>query len=112
MGTLSEPKVTMKGRLDTPLFCRYTLKPLREESTMKKHIMHTALLGAAALTASLACSAPNATEQLFKKRCAMCHKLPVPESFSQKAWDDQVDRMAKRAGISPEQVTQIKSLRK
>lgn len=79
---------------------------------MKKHIIFTALLGAAALTASLACKAPNATKQVFKKRCAMCHKLPVPGNFSQKAWDDQVDRMAKRAGISPEQITQIKSLRK
>jgi len=79
---------------------------------MKKHILFIAILGAAALTASLSCSASNATEQLFKKRCAMCHKLPAPESFSKKVWDSQVDRMAQRAGLSPDQVTQIKGLRK
>ncbi len=88
------------------------MKESREESTMKKHIIFTTLLITVTLAVSFACSAPNATGQLFKKRCAMCHKLPTPESFSKKDWDNQVDRMAKRAGLSPEQVTQIKGLRK
>jgi len=65
-----------------------------------------------ALSVCSACSKPDKTAELFKKRCGMCHDLPKPEKYDKKAWDEQVDNMAKRAGLTPEQITAIKGLKK
>lgn len=59
-----------------------------------------------------ACSKPDKTAQMFKKRCGICHDVPKPGKYDKKTWDKQVDKMAQRAGLTPEQITAVKGLRK
>lgn len=41
--------------------------------------------------------------ELYVRRCAGCHNLPLPESRSEEAWIKVMDEMAEEAKLSPDE---------
>lgn len=49
---------------------------------------------------------------LYASKCAKCHSLRNPGNYSNSEWKYNVERMAQRAGLSPQEVQVIISLNK
>lgn len=53
----------------------------------------------------------SADESAFKTKCSKCHALRNPADYSANEWKYNVERMAKRAGLTPQETQYIISLR-
>lgn len=54
----------------------------------------------------------NAAESVFQSKCSRCHALRDPDNYSKKEWKYNVERMAKRAGLTPQEIDEIIKLKK
>lgn len=62
-----------------------------------------ACLCAAACAGAPASPGASAPEQLYRQRCAGCHRPYAPSSRSRAEWDAVLPRMAPKAHLSPGQ---------
>lgn len=75
----------------------------------KKHISYFSLVLGVLLSASMSLSA---ADDVFKAKCSKCHALKNPDNYTKKDWKNNVERMAQRAGLTPEEMKQIIALNK
>ena len=54
----------------------------------------------------------NAADDVFKTKCSKCHALKNPDNYTRKDWKNNVERMAQRAGLTPDEIKQIIALNK
>lgn len=54
----------------------------------------------------------SAGQSVFEQKCARCHSLKVPDNYTKAEWKYNVERMAQRAGLTPEEVKNIIDLNK
>lgn len=73
-------------------------------------IFRIILLMIAGLT--IAASQITAADNVFQTKCSKCHALPLPGNFTKAEWKYHVDRMAKRAGLTPQEIKEIAGLNK
>ena len=52
----------------------------------------------------------NADQGVYEKKCSKCHSLRKPEIYTKKQWKYHVERMAKRAGLTSEEIESIINL--
>lgn len=46
-------------------------------------------------------------ENAFRIKCSKCHALRNPDNYTKEEWKYNVERMAQRAGLTPEEIKQI-----
>ncbi len=51
-------------------------------------------------------------ETIYKAKCSRCHNLKVPENYTVQEWEKNVKRMAKRAGLTEQEIKEITSLKR
>lgn len=49
----------------------------------------------------------NAADSVYQSKCSKCHALRNPENYSKAEWKHNVERMAKRAGLTPQEIDEI-----
>lgn len=54
----------------------------------------------------------NAADSVFQSKCSRCHALRDPGNYSKAEWKYNVERMAKRAGLTPQEIDEIIKLNK
>lgn len=71
-----------------------------------------ALLVIISVGITLCISITNAADTIFQTKCSKCHALPVPGNFTKAEWKYNVERMAKRAGLTPQEIKEVIDLNK
>ncbi|HOK00939.1 MAG TPA: hypothetical protein PKX79_03330 [Spirochaetota bacterium] len=51
-----------------------------------------------------------ANQQIYESKCGKCHSLRNPNNYTKKDWKYNVERMAKRAGLTEEEIKSIIAL--
>lgn len=49
----------------------------------------------------------SAELKAFEEKCSKCHSLREPDKYSKEEWKYNVERMARRAGLTPEEIKSI-----
>jgi hypothetical protein len=52
----------------------------------------------------------NADQGIYEQKCSKCHSLRKPEIYTKKEWKYNVERMAKRAGLTSDEIESIINL--
>ncbi len=54
----------------------------------------------------------SADQNVLQQKCTKCHSLKLPENYSNKEWKYNVERMAKRAGLTEAEIISIINMNK
>lgn len=54
----------------------------------------------------------NTADSVFQTKCSKCHALRNPDNYSRAEWKYNVERMAKRAGLTPQEIKEVIDLNK
>ncbi len=54
----------------------------------------------------------SAADSVFQAKCSKCHALRNPDNYSKAEWKYNVERMAGRAGLNPQEIAEIIKLNK
>ncbi len=49
----------------------------------------------------------SAELKAFEEKCSKCHSLKDPNKYSKQEWKYNVQRMAQRAGLTPDEINSI-----
>jgi hypothetical protein len=54
----------------------------------------------------------SADQNVLQQKCTKCHALKIPDNYTKKEWKYNVERMAKRAGLTSGEIQSIIDLNK
>ena len=54
----------------------------------------------------------SADQNVLQQKCTKCHSIRIPENYTKKEWKYNVERMAKRAGLTAQEIQSIIDLNK
>jgi len=54
----------------------------------------------------------SADQNVMQQKCTKCHSIRIPDNYSKKEWKYNVERMAKRAGLTALEIQSIIDLNK
>jgi hypothetical protein len=54
----------------------------------------------------------SADQNIMQQKCTKCHSLRIPDNYTKKEWKYNVERMAKRAGLTQQEIQSIIDLNK
>lgn len=57
-------------------------------------------------------STASADQNIMQQKCTKCHSIRIPENYTKKEWKYNVERMAKRAGLTGQEIQSIIDLNK
>ena len=49
----------------------------------------------------------SADQNLLQQKCNKCHAIKVPDNYTKSDWKKNVERMAPRAGLTPQEIQSI-----
>ena len=76
------------------------------------HTWFSALMAVLFLGITAEISFLLADENVFRQKCAKCHSLRNPDNYTKAEWKYNVERMAKRAGLTANEIQSIIDLNK
>jgi len=57
-------------------------------------------------------SIASADQKIMQLKCTKCHSIRIPENYTKKEWKYNVERMAKRAKLTEQEIQSIVDLNK
>ena len=54
----------------------------------------------------------SADQDLIQQKCTKCHAARIPDNYTKQEWKYNVERMAQRAGLTPQEINTIIDLNK
>lgn len=54
----------------------------------------------------------SADQNIMQQKCTKCHSIRIPDNYTKKEWKYNVERMAKRAGLTQQEIQSIIDLNK
>lgn len=54
----------------------------------------------------------SADQNVLQQKCTKCHSIRIPDNYTKKDWVYNVERMAKRAGLTTQEIQSIIELNK
>ncbi len=70
-----------------------------------KHLSFPLMIIALGFSAEI--SFLSAEEGVYEKKCSKCHSLKEPNKYGKKEWEDNVQKMSQRAGLTKEEINSI-----
>ncbi len=76
------------------------------------YIYFTAIAAIITLGISAEITFLSAEENLIQQKCSKCHSAPLPDNYTKAEWKYNVERMAKRAGLTTNEIQSIIDMNK
>jgi len=54
----------------------------------------------------------SADQNVLRQKCTKCHSLKIPDNYTKQEWKYNVERMAQRSGLTPQEIQNIIDLNK
>ena len=73
----------------------------------KKYGIFSTVIGLLILGFSAEITMVSADQNVFQQKCTKCHSLRIPDNYTKKEWQYNVERMAQRAGLTQQEIKSI-----